>query len=105
MFRRLRRSPEDSVEDVIAILEANYAFVGITERYELSRRALFHLLGKVPPSTQARKNRTESDEELDWRPLVDRIREVNRNDLRLYQHFCERFLGIERALEGFLADQ
>lgn len=100
MFRRLRRSEDDTVADVIDDVESNYAFVGLTEEYPLSRRTIFSLVGAQPPGAPLQANRTVDtpENQTDWRDLVERIREVNEVDVALYEHFRGRFAAIRGAL-------
>lgn len=104
MFNTLRKSPDDTVDDVVDDLERAYAFVGLTERYELCRRVVFELLGSEPPERPLVENRTASipENEIEWSRDIERLREINDMDLALYAHFAERFLGIERPLSQLL---
>jgi hypothetical protein len=105
MFRALRRGRSDTVEEVIADIEATYAFVGITEAYPLSRRALFKLIGANVPGPPLQSNRTQeiAENQINWRAHVDEIRAANANDVRLYQHFRARFDAVREPLRSYLA--
>lgn len=104
MFEFLRRGPDDRAEDVIADLEANFAFVGLTEMYALSRRILFRLLGAVPPPAEE-KNRTQALPENAVRELetvLPLIRETNLRDAAIFRHFRQVYRDRREAIRAYL---
>lgn len=109
MMEFLRRSPADSVADVIADLERSYSFIGVTECYELSCRILFRLLGEdALPSVYERRTLKQPNNQIPGlEDRVPRIRELNALDQQVYDHFrglLERQRPvIERFLNGSVA--
>lgn len=100
MYKFLRESPQQSVQDTVASIERSFAFVGFTETYDPSLRLLFRLLGvKDQPKVYARKTESTPANEI---PDLDRwravIRELNPLDVAVYEQLRAR-LGsvIERA--------
>lgn len=108
MFEYLKADRGASVDSVIADLEANYAFVGLTEMYPLARHLLFALLGiEQPPSPEAR-NRTQASPENEI-PNLDalrkRIRQLNAEDEAIYSHFQARYRTHREAMLQFLRER
>ncbi|HEX4872250.1 MAG TPA: sulfotransferase domain-containing protein [Nevskiaceae bacterium] len=96
----LRRSPEDSAEQVIEQVERDFTFVGITEMYYLSCRILFRLLGiNEPPSVYERRTEaSEANQIDDLEALTAEIRALNDKDLTIYRHFHTRLKAQRTAL-------
>lgn len=105
MFEFLRREAAADVESVIADLEANYSFVGLTEMYPLSRRILFRLMGIAYGPVPEARNRTQAsaDNEI---PGLDalrpRIRALNELDEAIYSHFLVRYRARREAILQWL---
>lgn len=88
----LRHKPADSVESVIADIEARFSFVGLTEMYYLSCRVLFTLLGDARnPTVYERRTEASDDNAIpDLDALTPRIRALNARDIAIYDHFHDR---------------
>ncbi|MGX9964985.1 hypothetical protein ACVFYP_16775 [Roseomonas sp. F4] len=93
----------------IAHVEANYAFLGLQERYALSFRALTRMLGQGrPPQARLRVNdaanaeRIEISARLADPELMGRMAELNGMDWALYRYFAARWDSVARRLEAWL---
>ena len=83
----------------IAHIMRAYAFVGIQEMYEISFRTLTALAGRPTwPSLRANVNDDDEDERRVTTAMAQRIREANRLDLSIYDHFHARLAGAAPAL-------
>jgi len=105
MFAFLRRSPQDSVEDVIADLEENYCFVGLTETYPLSRRVMFQWFGLTPPATTERRNETVASKANaieDLESLKADLLQRNEKDVAIFRHLRKRLLAIREPMRDWL---
>jgi hypothetical protein len=104
MFKRLRRTPEQSVEELVNELESRYAFIGLLESFSVSRRVLFRLLGTEPPREQTVVNRSSGGggEPAEVRKLLPQLVETNKRDLFLYEHVRRRFAAVEPEIVAFL---
>jgi hypothetical protein len=90
----------------IAHVMRAYAFVGIQEMYEISFRTLTALAGRQGgPRIRANVNDDDEDERRVTTAMAQRIREANRLDLALYDHFHGRLAGVAPRLAEALADR
>lgn len=105
MFRCLRSSPHDSVNDVIDHLERRFSFVGTQEFYDFSCRVLFRLLGRdAQPQVFTRRTESLAENEIpNLSQLVSRARECNQADIAIHDHFAERFKRLAPLLHDYLA--
>lgn len=108
MYEYLKADRDASVDGVIADLESNYAFVGLTEMYPLARHLLFALLGIEQAPVPEARNRTQANAENeipDLDRLLPRIRELNAADEAIYSHFLTRYRQQRQAVLEFLRDR
>ncbi|MGQ0619785.1 MAG: hypothetical protein ACT4QA_07665 [Panacagrimonas sp.] len=108
MFEYLRTGSASSADSVIADLEANYTFVGLTEMYPLARHLLFTLLGIEQTPAPESRNRTQasSDNEIpNLDTLRERISRLNADDEAIYSHFLGRYRENREAIVQFLRDR
>jgi hypothetical protein len=93
MMRFLRRRGKDSTADVIKDMEQMYSFVGLTERYDLSARTLFKVLAfKEAPEVYTRKTESREENRIDnLEQMLPRIRELNAQDIEIYDHFAAKW--------------
>ncbi|NKE47695.1 sulfotransferase family 2 domain-containing protein [Roseomonas frigidaquae] len=94
----------------IAHVEANFAFLGLQERYLPSFRALTRMLGQSrAPAARLRVNaaaaaeREEIAARLADPALAARIAATNALDLALYRHFAARWDAVAARLEAWLS--
>lgn len=90
MFRFLSLKGE-TPETTIARLEAEFAFVGVVENYQQSVRACSNLIGvDLADNARVRVNpRREDDVEI-TDALIEKIRQLNTIDERIWRHFHDR---------------
>lgn len=88
----------------IAYIMRAYAFVGLQEMYEISFCTLAALSERPTwPSLRANVNEDDEEERRVTTALAQRIREANRLDLAIYDHFHARLAGAAPALTAALA--
>ncbi len=89
MFRFLRPSSTATLEECIAFVVERFAFVGAVEMYPLSVRLVTRLMGQErSPSRYLRKTVANQHNQFEVTPeLVERVRELNRLDVALYNYF------------------
>jgi hypothetical protein len=89
-------------ECIAHVMEA-YAFVGIQEMYDLSFRTLTALAGGAArPSLRANVAEGDPEERRVTTAMAHRIRQANRLDLALYDHFHGLLAGAAPGLEAAL---
>lgn len=93
MFKWLAPDPALAVDAVTAVLEREFAFVGLLERYPLSFRLLTTLLGQPSrPELYIRRTAATDDNTVELTDeIVRQIRRRNQKDMALYRHFRTRF--------------
>jgi hypothetical protein len=90
MFRFLSLKGEPP-EATIARLEADFAFVGVVERYAQSVRACSKLIGvDLADDTRVRVNPRKKDDVEITDALTDKIRRLNWMDEQVWRHFHDR---------------
>ena len=97
----------ESVEDVISRMERTFMLVGTLEHYELCFEIVTALIGKMQkPSVET--NKGDSKKTLPVAPSnkeIQRVREKNPNDYRIYQHFQNMLSANETIINGKLKQQ
>lgn len=96
MFRYLAL-PGEQLEAAIARLESDFCLIGVAEMYPLSVKLCSQLIGpRFPVTTILNITQDTLDNEVSINEqLVDRIRQVNAKDERLWGHFRARLQGHE----------
>lgn len=96
----LRRTPTDTVEEVIRDVEQTFTFLGVTEMYYLSCRVLFTLLGDTKnPSVYERRTEASEDNQIgDLEALMPAIREYNAKDFAIYDYFHDKLRRCRDAI-------
>lgn len=96
MFNFLRPSQDATVEDCIEFVVERFAFVGLVEMYPLSIRLVTRLMEHERSPTQyVRKTEDNEHNQFEVTPaLLDRVREINRLDMILYDYFHDKLRRI-----------
>lgn len=102
MFRFLRPYPKASVEECKEFIVEHFAFVGLLEMYPLSFRLVTRMLGQERgPSRHVRKTMENEHNRVEVTPeLVELLRELNSQDLELYDYFRSKLLPMRQLVFG-----
>lgn len=107
LYKFLQHSPAATPSEVCERVTAEFAFVGFTERYPLSRWVLMRLLGQRP-GAMAEERRTSSlpHNRVDLDPELKRkIAKLNERDAELVTWFRDRLDRVRNDLWEWLKSQ
>lgn len=88
-----RRAPLDAG---IALIEEEFAFVGIVENYPLSLGVLFRMIAgrEIDPGPRVRRTEPTEDNRVEITGVLRRrIAELNRRDQALFRHFRQKLVS------------
>lgn len=104
MVAFLRSHPNETILDLAARISREFAFIGMTEHYGISRLVLFRLLD-VEPGPPEHRRRTEALPENEIAVTTELravIENLNALDVELYEYFASRWSLQRRTIEEWL---